>query len=513
MSSESGKMAKNTLYMYFRMLFVIIIQLVSVPLVLRSLGVEDYGIYQVIGGFVLFFTFINGSLVSGCQRFLSFAIGTGSSDQLINVFRVSQTIFVVFAVICVILIEVLGLWFVNCKMNIPQERLMAANWVFQFSTFTFFVNVLSIPYSSSLVAHERLSVFAYISIVESILKLLISLGLFYVLKGDLLIIYGALMFLSCFIVFLLYRYYSLQDYRDNKKYGFYWDNNLVKDLAQFAGWNIVGAVALTLRNQGLNVLVNLFFTPVVNAAHAIAFNINGVFGQLANNVYMATRPQMVKKYADNHINEMWRIVFLSTKYSFFLLMIFAVPFIINAEIILKLWLHDVPKYSVQISQLVLLASLVEALSNQIIGAFQAMNKLKCYQSVSSVILLSLIPLSYLGLSILREPLLPYILFILISTCYVISIILIARKKIGLNIKYYSTYVLVRTLIPFLFSLAGSTILSHLFDNEIMNFILSTVLSVILSISIIWFWGLTINERNYILEYTIKTIKYQRNESS
>lgn len=501
MRSESGKMAKNTLYMYFRMLFVIIIQLVSVPLVLQSLGVEDYGIYQVIGGFVLFFTFVNGSLVSGCQRFLSFAIGTGSDDRLIKVFRVSQTIFVVFAVLCVILIEVLGLWFVNFKMNIPPDRLIAANWVFQFSTFTFFVNVLSIPYSSSLVAHERLSVFAYISIVESFFKLLISLGLFYVLKGDLLIIYGALMFLSCLIVFLLYRHYSLQDYKDNKKYGIYWDNNLVKDLAQFAGWNIVGAVALTLRNQGLNVLVNLFFTPVVNAAHAIAFNINGVFGQLVNNVYMATRPQMVKKYADNHICEMWNIVFLSTKFSFYLLMIFSIPFIINANVILKLWLHDVPTYSVEIAQLLLIASLIEALSNQIIGAFQAMNKLKYYQSISSIILLSLIPLSYLGLSFVQNPLLPYTLFVLVSASYVISIILIARNRIGMDIKNYFNNVLIKTVIPFVISLTISIVMPKLFNNEIMNFVSTSVLSVFISILTIWILGLNKIERNYIIEYT------------
>ena len=174
MDNINRRMAKNTFYMYFRMLFVILIQLVSVPLVLRALGIEDYGIYQVIGGFVLFFSFVNGSLVSGCQRFLSYAIGAGSYDRLVSVFRVSQTIFTVFAVGCVILIEILGLWFVNYIMNIPPGRLIAANLVLQFCTFTFLINVLAIPYSSSIIAHERLSIYAYISVAESFFKLLIA---------------------------------------------------------------------------------------------------------------------------------------------------------------------------------------------------------------------------------------------------------------------------------------------------------------------------------------------------
>ena len=506
MRSESERMAKNTFFMYFRMLFVIVIQLVSVPLVLRALGIEDYGIYQVIGGFVLFFSFINGSLVSGCQRFLSFAIGTGNTDRLISVYRVSQTIFFTFAVGCVILIEGLGLWFVNYKMNIPSDRLVAANWVFQFSTLTFFVNVLAIPYSSSLIAHERLSIYAYISIAESFFKLLIALGLLYMFKGDLLVVYGALMFLSCFVVFLLYKYNANRDYKCAKRFCFQWDKDQIIDLAQFAGWNIVGAVALTLRNQGLNVLINLFFNPIVNAAHAIAFNINGVYGQLVNNVYMATRPQMVKKYADNRVCEMWNIVFLSTKYSFYLLMIFAIPFIINAEIVLRLWLHDVPKYSVEIAQLLLIASLIEALSNQIIGAFQAMNKLKYYQSVSSIILLTLIPISYIGLIILRNPLLPYCLFIFVSILYVASIILIGKKRIGMELNNYLINVLLRTVIPFMLSLMVCIVLPRIFDNEITNFIVTSILSIVISILTIWIVGLNSNERNYILEYIYKHFK-------
>ena len=391
--NNNKRMAKNTLLMYFRMFILIGVQLYTVPIVLSALGVEDYGIYSVVGGFVAMFTFINSSLVSGIQRFMAYAIGQNNQDELKEAFDTSIFIFVTLALALFLLIEFCGIWFLNNKMNIPQNKIIDANYVFQFSVLSLVVTLLATPFNAAVIAHEKMSVFAYASILESVYKLLVAFVLT-TLVSDKLIIYALLIFVSSLIFSTYYCLYCKRCFYEARNLKLHYNKKLLGSIGTYAGWNIIGASAIILRNHGLNVLLSMFFNPLINAAHTIASNINGLFNQFVINVYMATRPQMVKLYACGDAEGMWKLTFKSSKYAFFLMSIISVPIVIEMPLLLTVWLKEVPEYTIIFSRLIILSTLIETMANQIIGVFQAANKIKYYQSVSSIILLLIIPGAY-----------------------------------------------------------------------------------------------------------------------
>lgn len=489
-------MAKNTLLMYVRMLVLVVVQLYTVPVVLRALGVVDYGIYNVVGGFVTMFTFINGSLVSGCQRFLAYAIGQNDEKSLKQVFETSVFVFLMLALMLFLLLEGIGCWFLNTQMNIPAERIVAANWVLQFSILSLIVTVCSTPFNSAVIAHERMSIYAYLSIFESLYKLLVAFAISIVL-ADKMIVYAILLFTSSLMVGSAYLFYSMKHFYETRRLKLGWNAMFLKDIISYAGWNVIGSVAIIFRNHGLNILMNMFFTPIMNAAHTIASQISGLFTQFVNNVYIATRPQITKQYAAGNVNEMWNITFRSSRYAFYLMCYIAIPCIIELPTFLKIWLHDVPNYTVHFSRLMILSLMFETMTNQIVGAFQAANKIKFYQSVSSVILLSVVPIAYVALKFEANPIVPYCIYTFVTIFYALSLLLVAEKNLQLNLMLFFKEVIRKDFMAFVPSFLLSYWLISQFDVSYLRIGMTILCSLIFTSSVIWLWGIDEYEKTAV----------------
>lgn len=502
--SINKQMAMNTLLMYFRMFVLILVQLYTIPIVLHALGIEDYGIYSVVGGFVMMFTFINGALVSGCQRFMSFAIGQGDDQNLKDVFETSVYIFVRLAFGLFAIIEIVGVWFLNYHMTVPSERIVAANYVLQFSIMSLIVSIISMPFNAAVIAHERMNVYAFASIFEGLYKLLIAICLTIVLS-DKLILYSILMFTSSILLIIVYVYYCRRYFQETKDIKFRRNVSYFREIGSYAGWNIIGSMAIVLRNHGLNVVINLFFSPAMNAAHAIASQLNGLFNQFVNNVYMATRPQMVKQFALGDLDEMWNIAYKSSKYAFFLMVYIVIPVIIELPLFLQLWLHTYPDYTIVFSRLIIFSLLIETSTNQLIGVFQAANKIKYYQSISSIILLGIVPLSYILLKIISNPILPYLLYVLISLSYIISLLIASYRQIGLDVKLYIKKVMIKDFFVFLLAFICTYLIVINISANYWRILHTVILTVIFTSLFIWILGLDKAEQQLVKSIILKKI--------
>lgn len=509
-TSSNKRIARNTLLLYFRMILLIFVQLYTVPIILKALGVEDYGIYNVVGGVVTLFSFVGSSLASGSQRFIAFEIGRGDNTRLKKVIDSTITIYFILAILSLILLEIAGYWFLNNRMNIPVDRMNASNWVFQLSVITFLVNLLSIPYNALVIAHERMSFFAYLSIFECLLKLIVAILLPYLLS-DKLIVYAFLICLIAIILRIIYQLYCRHHFYECRHYHFSWKVYQGKELLIYSGWNMVGSVAFISKQQGLNVVINLFFGPLLNAAHSIAQQINGVLSQFINNIYIATRPQITKLYAGGNVEDMWKLVFSSGKLAFFLLMLITVPTLIEIETILNVWLHEVPPYTVPIARMMIISILIETLSNQVIGAYQAENKIKKYQLYSSTIILLNVPISYLALKLYPEnPVIPYLLSALLSVVYVCSILWNAQREIKLDLKAYVRNVCLPNIVVYILVMGFVWACIHSFPTSFLRVVLTVCFSILFSFMTIWILGLNSAEKRIVKNVVRQKYKKWRN---
>lgn len=495
-AANNKRIAKNTMLLYVRMLLLIVVQLYTVPIILNALGVEDYGIYNVVAGVVTMFSFIGGSLASGSQRFLSYELGRGDKEHLKKVFDTTVTIYLILALITGTLLEIGGSWFLNTQMNIPEDRMYAANWVFQLSIIAFLLNLVSIPYNAAVIAHERMSLYAYISIWECGMKLVSAIALRYIFS-DRLIWYAVLVCCITVSVRVIYQLYCMRHFTECRSYRFSKETYMGKSLLAYSGWNMIGSIALISRQQGINLVVNLFFGPLLNAAHSIAQQINGVLTQFVNNIYMASRPQITKLYAAGNIAEMWELVFRSGKLAFYLLMLPAIPALIEMDTILNCWLHEVPRFTVPIAQLMIISILIETLANQIIGIFQAANKIKRYQLHSSTIILLNIPFSYLILRLFPSmPLIPYIVSASLSLLYIASILWNARIEIGLNMAAYLKHVLLKAVVICTIGLGATWGCSSILPQSLGRVFFTAFVSTAISFLLIWGIGLDNQEKDF-----------------
>ena len=357
-SANNKRIAKNTLLLYVRMLFIMGVQLFTSRVVLNTLGVVDYGIYNVVGGVVSMFAFLNGAMVTSTQRYLTFELSKGDLQRLKVVFTTSVQIHLIISLVIVALGETVGLWFFYEKMVIPPERFTAAMWVYQLSILTMVVQVMSVPYNSTIVAHEQMGIFAVISVVEITLKLAV-VYLLVIGNFDKLIFYAILIALVQLFVRFLYTRYCSKNYEESKLIKSY-DKNLMKEMSKFMGWNIWGNLAATLFGTGLNLLLNVFFGPVVNAARAVAVQVETAIANFSTNFLMAVNPQITKLYAQENLAEMHKLLFRASKFTFFLLFTLSLPVMIETEPILTVWLKIVPDYSVIFLRLLLCIVMIDA---------------------------------------------------------------------------------------------------------------------------------------------------------
>ena len=420
---DNKRIAKNTVFLYLRQLITMAVSLYTVRVILDVLGTEDYGIYNVVGGVVVMFGFFSTTMSTATQRFLAFEIGKGKNGELQKVFSISVKLYVYILLLTVLLAETIGLYFVNSKMVIPSDRIVAANYVFQSTIFSFCITLLCIPYNAAIIAKEKMNVFAYCSILEASLSLLVAISLSYFLY-DHLIVYSIMMILRILIVEIVYVLYCKRNF-DFCSYVKVTDNKLLKEILTFAGWNMLGSLANILRSQGLNILLNIFFNPVINAARGIAYQINSAVNQLTTNFYSAVRPQLIKSYASNNCNEMLSLGIKSSRYAYYLSLLVAIPLILETYGILSLWLKEVPVYSVIFVQITIVQSVIEVLMMPIGNMLQAANQIKMHQIIISILYLLNIPISYFLLKFGYPPTIVFwVNLVLVTLSYVPRLIIL-----------------------------------------------------------------------------------------
>lgn len=368
---NNKRIVKNSLFLYVRMIVIMCVNLYVVRLILDILGVVDYGINNVVAGVVSMFSFLNGTLATSTQRYFSIALVEGNKEKLKKLFSLNISVFLIFIALVIIVAETLGLWYVNNKMIIPDNRLNAANIIYQLSIVGFAINLLVVPFNALIIAHENMKLFAYIGIIEALFKFVIVWALY--LTGDKLIIYGIMSLLSTILVFSCYYLYCRKNYLESR-YQPYWNSTEAKDIASFSGWHLLGTISIVIRNQGVNLLINSFFNPAVNGARAIAMQLDQAINQLSQNFFVAVKPQMYKAYANKEEQALTNLIYNSTIICVFLVSVIAIPFIVNADFILSLWLKEVPLYTVVFTQLIMINSIVDATSNPSICAVLATKK-------------------------------------------------------------------------------------------------------------------------------------------
>jgi len=496
MSSENNKrIAKNTAMLYLRMLFTIVISLYTSRVILNTLEIEDFGIYNVVGGVVTMFSFLNNAMSSGTQRFLSFELGKEDFLQLRRVFSMSINIHAIIAVAVLILAETIGLWFLNTQLTIPNNRLIAANWVYQFSILTFLATIMSVPYNAIIIAHEHMKVFAYVSIIDVALKLLIVFMLQW-FGFDKLKLYAILVFGVSLIIRIIYGIYCKRHFNECSYYKF-WDKSLYRILMSYAGWNLWGNFAGVAMTQGINLLLNIFFGPAINAARGIAFQINAAVNGFVSNFQMAMNPQIVKSYAANDKHYMHQLIFQGSKYSFFLLFTLSLPILMEAETILLWWLKIVPEYTVLFCRLVLINTLIECISGPLMTAAQASGKIKLYQSVVGGLLLLILPTSYLFLKLGFPPQTTLYISISMSIITLFARLIIISPLVRLSIATFIQSVLLKILPVLLISVIIPFIVKHNINHEKIRFISVCIVSIISSTLCIYWIGMRKEERVFI----------------
>jgi len=349
-----------------------LVSLFTVRIVLDVLGIIDYGIFNVVGGIVMMLGFLGGTMAGASQRFLAFEIGRNDKVRLKKTFSVTLTIYVFIAFLVIIIAETFGLWFVNHKMVIPPDRIEAARWVYHFAVFSFVMTIITIPYQSVIIAREKMNIYALIGILEVAAKLLI-VYLLVLISFDKLKLYSMLVFITTTIITLIYRTYCKKNFEE-ATFKLSKDWSIFREISTYAGWNMIGSIANIFRTNGVNILLNLFYGPIVNAAQGIAFQITAAINNLILNFYMAVKPQITKTYASGNNIYFIKLVFQSSKFSFFLLLLLTMPLIIETHFILDLWLMEIPPYVILFTRLMIIGLLIETINNQLISALQASGK-------------------------------------------------------------------------------------------------------------------------------------------
>lgn len=491
-TDKNKTIAKNTFLLYFRMILLLVINLYASRIILDALGISDYGIYNVVGGVISMFSFLSVSFSSSISRYITFALGKGDKDNLKKVFSTSVNVQMLMSFIIVVLAEIIGLWFLENKINLPDGRLGAAHWVFQCSLLAFVVNLISVPYNATIIAHERMNAFAFISILEAVLKLLIVFML-YRLPYDKLKTYAVLVLAVSVIIRFVYGYYAKRHFEESK-YHFVYDKELTKKMFGFAGWNVVGNGSWILNTQGINILINVFFGVTLNAARGIATQVDGVVQQFVSNFNTAFSPQLTKSYASGDMVYYHKLIIAGSKFTAFLLLFLIVPICLEAETILGLWLVEVPEYTVTFVRFTLIGSFLVSIENPLYVANNATGKIRRYQITISLLLLMNFVLSYVAFKIGYPVVSTYIIYILVYMILSIVKPLIAQKNIGMKAVTYINTVLLRVvfvsaivfLIPWFFTKTQ--------EPGILRMTETVIVSIISTSFCVYFMGLKREER-------------------
>lgn len=494
-SSNSKRITKNTGVLYIRLIVTMIIGLYTSRVVLNALGVDDFGIYNVVGGVVTMFTVISGSLSAAITRFLTFELGKNDRLSLRNAFSTSIIIQVALCAIVVVIAEPLGLWFMHNKMIIPAERMIAADWVFQFSLVAFCLNLINIPFNAVIIAHERMNAYAYTSIYDALAKL----GVVFLLSIspiDKLIFYAALLALVSLSSRIIYGIYCNKNFEECRSH-IVFDKTLFKQMFTFAGWNFIGVVSSVLRDTGGNLIINMFYPPVVNAARGIAIQVSSAVRSFSANFLVAINPQITKSYAANEREYTHKLVFSGAKLSYFLLFLIAFPVLCNTHYLLELWLKIVPDYAVIFVQLILIMILVDSVSETMITLMLATGDIKNYQIVVGGLVLLNLPLSYLFLRLGYQPQVVITIAIVISLICIFVRVIMLNRMVGFPIKPFLYDVFFKIVIVSILSAILPYYISQRMPESFMTLVITSGICVVISAVVIWLVGFNKSEKYLI----------------
>lgn len=502
---NNQRIAKNTLLLYFRMLFMMAVQLYTSRVVLNTLGVDDFGIYNVVGGIVAMFGFLNAAMTTSTQRYITYELGKGDLERLKQVFITSVNIHIIISIVVVILVDTVGIWFLNNKMVIPADRMTAAMWVLQLSVLTTVIAIMSYPYNAAIVAHEKMSAFAYISVLEVVLKLA-AVYLLSIWDIDKLILYAILIATIQLGIRFCYSGYCAIHFPETK-YHLYWDKPLFKEMLSFAGWNLWGHLASILFSQGLNMLLNVFFGPVVNAARAVAVQVQNAIHQFSTNFQMALNPQITKTYATGQMQDMHKLIYRSSKFTFFMLFCLCLPVVIEAPVILDLWLKTVPDYSVTFLRIMIATMIIDSTANPLMVSAAATGNVKVYQSIIGGILLAILPIAYIVLKLGGAPWSVFLVHFCVCCVAYIARLFIIRPMINLQISTFVKEVILRCAIVALAAIVTPMAAHLFFPKTIISSVTVIILSVVCAASSSFYLGLDSHERIVIIS-KIKTSIYK-----
>ena len=490
---DQKRIAKNTAILYVRMLFIMVVSLYTSRVILSTLGEVDFGLYNVIGSIVIAFSFLNGVLSSACSRYFAIELGRKDEKALNNVFNLNITLFLILGVVIFILAETIGLWFMNHKMQIPPDRMGAAQWVYQCSVVAFVINMITAPYRSIVTAREDMKVHAYCSVVEAVLKLMIVYVLT-VIPYDKLSIYAILNLGLSVGVGAFYHFYCRHYYKECR-FSFYFERKLFVEIFHYTKWQVLGAIADIGKNSGVNIILNMFFGALLNAARGIAYQVNMNINQFVVNFTMSFNPQIIKSYAVGETKEMMNLVFFSSKISYFLLFVLVFPVCVEINPILAVWLGEVPEYTAIFCRLTLLASLVDSLSYSLATAVRATGNVRLFQSLVSGTLLLAVPIAYVmykwgGF----EPTSVFYMLLIISCVAQILRIYVMARIHKMHISEYIRQVIAPILGVTILSLPLPLIVRGFMDNSIWTSLLVIIMCMVSAALNIFFVGLTATER-------------------
>lgn len=501
---ENKRLAKNTLYLYVRSLIIVVVSLYTSRVVLAALGFANHGLYNLVGSVVAIFNMFSATFISSTQRFLNVEIGRGKKDRITDVFSASLNIHFFLAGIILLLLETIGTWVLNFKLNIPEGKEMAANVVFQLSILSFLINIISIPYNAVIIANEKMNIFAYVSIYEAIMKLLV-VYLLSIAPCDILIFYTILMTLIPVSIRIFYGIYCRRNFPEIH-YHNHVEKSLYKNILSISGWNFLGSSASILTFSGIGTIINIFTNVVVNSAKGIAGQVERIISQLVNNFTIALRPQITKAYAIGDYEYMKELVAHGTKMSFFLMCFICIPLIALADKILILWLDKTPQYTTEFVQITMLYIIQNSFSGILDMVLLATGKIKYSQIVLAMLQLLNLPLSCIILYMGYKPYLIYVSFIVIS--YISLYVRVFFVNRYTEIKA-STY-LKNIFLPL--SLSGVSmflpiiwITSIGIGNILIDLFIQVVLIELCFIAIYFVIALDVQERHRIINIVLKYI--------
>lgn len=494
--------ARNTLLLYFRMLLTMGVALYTSRVILQILGVDDFGIYEAVGGIVSFLSFLNSALASGSSRFLSYELGKGGDIRMERNFSTILHIHIVLAIIIALVAETVGMYFLNNELNIPLDRMGAATVVFHLSILTAVLSITQVPYTASIISHEKMDVFAYFSVIDVVLKLVIVFALVWS-NDDRLILYAILMFLVQIGMTLTYRIYCIKHYKETH-FHLICDKDILKQILGYSVWNILTNITLALKNQGVILLISMFFSPTIVVSRAVANRVNMAALQFANNFRIAANPQIIKRYAAGDMDGSKRLVKVSSIYSYYLMLLLSLPIILLAEPLLQLWLGQVPEYSVIFLQIALVSSLVTSMNDSFYTALCAVGKLKFNSVACALVSICAIPAAYAMFKLGFSPV--AVAVTVLVTDIIISIIIKPWAMVrGAGYRWGELMLIfvkigVVTIFSLPFSILAYLWLPKRLDNSLFANAMIVLVCVFNTITAVWFIGIDKITRKKLISF-------------